>query len=199
MTGFAFLASRAVELDQRLFLLVNHAGTPGLDKVFEELSSLGTWPVALLVLGWLADGGRRLFWRHAVALLLVLMVGLALNNGIKRAFDRRRPVAVFGVEQGQEEYVRLVARQAPRTNSFPSGHSAAAFCSLTYLALHRPGYRFLAFTLAALIAYSRVYVGMHFPSDCVAGALLGILGAIAAGQVFRILQGGAGRALPTST
>lgn len=58
-------------------------------------------------------------------------------------------------------------------NSFPSGHAAISFAAATAIADARPDYAWPAYGLAALISYSRMYNGVHYPSDLLAGALLG--------------------------
>lgn len=63
--------------------------------------------------------------------------------------------------------------EAPSTFSFPSGHATVAFACATVLALAVPRLRWPLYALAALIAFSRVYVGVHYPGDTVAGAVLG--------------------------
>jgi undecaprenyl-diphosphatase len=60
-----------------------------------------------------------------------------------------------------------------RTHSFPSGHSATAFAGATMLAYFAPRARVPLYALAVLIAFSRLYVGEHYPLDVVAGAALG--------------------------
>jgi undecaprenyl-diphosphatase len=61
------------------------------------------------------------------------------------------------------------------THSFPSGHSATAFACATVLASLAPRWRVPFFVLAALIAISRVYNGLHYPTDILAGSALGVL------------------------
>ena len=63
----------------------------------------------------------------------------------------------------------------PHDGSFPSGHAATSFAAATILAFAFPRLWPLLFTLAAAIAFSRVYVGVHYPLDVVAGAVLGVL------------------------
>jgi undecaprenyl-diphosphatase len=68
----------------------------------------------------------------------------------------------------------------PTTASFPSGHSATSFaCAATLAPLVSRSGRIVLYVLAAAIAYSRVYVGVHFPIDVIAGAALGLLVATA--------------------
>jgi undecaprenyl-diphosphatase len=64
------------------------------------------------------------------------------------------------------------------THSFPSGHAATSFACATVLSHYAPRFRVAFYALASLIAYSRIYNGMHYPSDVLAGALLGVLTAL---------------------
>ena len=67
----------------------------------------------------------------------------------------------------------------PHTGAFPSGHSATAFACATVIAWASPRLAVPAFVLAALVAWSRVYVGVHWPLDVLGGAALGVLVATA--------------------
>ena len=104
----------------------------------------------------------------------MLVADLAANGlayGLKQAFGRARPSTVFA------EPRPLV--HAPHDGSFPSGHAATSFACATVLALALPRYSLLFFLLAAAIAWSRVYVGVHYPLDVLGGAVLGALVATA--------------------
>src|SRR5205085_7582600 len=79
---------------------------------------------------------------------------------IKAAIPRMRP-----------HVHALVSR--PHTHSFPSGHATTSFACATVLALTVPRLRVPVLVLAAAVAWSRVYVGVHFPLDVIAGAALG--------------------------
>jgi undecaprenyl-diphosphatase len=84
----------------------------------------------------------------------------ATAYGIKLLVDRRRP--------GLDPLVHL-----PTDPGFPSGHAATSFAGATMLSAFAPRYRAVFFLLAAGIAFSRVYVGVHWPLDVLAGAALG--------------------------
>ena len=110
--------------------------------------------------------------RHALALLLIAPLAFSLNLGLKHAVNRPRPVRYFSeaVTQGT---VAIVALEPIARRSFPSGHSTLAFLALGYLALAQRRHAGWALAVAAGVAWSRVAVGAHFPSDCLAGAAIG--------------------------
>src|SRR5262249_52628606 len=102
-------------------------------------------------------------WRRPPVLLgtaLAVVLADLVTSGLKLAIPRDRP-----------DVVALVAR--PNTHSFPSGHAASSFACATVIGAAVPRLRPWLYVLAALVAWSRVYVGVHFPLDVLAGALLG--------------------------
>jgi undecaprenyl-diphosphatase len=104
----------------------------------------------------LLRGRPRIFVLVAVADLVASVAA----NLLQRLFERQRP-----------DVARLVA--LPHSHSFPSGHASTSFACATVLALLEPRLRVPALVLAAAIAFSRLYVGVHYPTDVLAGAVLG--------------------------
>ena len=107
-------------------------------------------------------------WRRPSVFVLVLAadaVAELVTDLLKLAIPRARP-----------HVSRLIA--LPHSHSFPSGHSATAFACATTLAAFAPRYRVPFLVLAAAIAYSRLYNGVHYPLDVLAGSLLGVLTAL---------------------
>ena len=113
---------------------------------------------------WIAIGiVLALLWRRpSLVLAVVIAVGAAdlLTALIKEAVPRHRP---FEHQLGPSE----------RNHSFPSGHTATAFAGATVLSAFAPRYRPAFYALACLIGFSRLYNGVHYPTDVVAGGVLG--------------------------
>lgn len=107
--------------------------------------------------------------RWGVLLLTIIAVALAdfAVAALKAIVDRPRPFAHYA------EPKVLVPR--PHDASFPSGHAATSFAAATILSFAFPKAAPAFLVLAAAVAYSRVYVGVHYPLDVLAGAALGAL------------------------
>jgi membrane-associated phospholipid phosphatase len=114
-----------------------------------------------------ATGGRRGRRAATMGLASIAVTASVVNLGIKPLGRRRRPDrAAQNVPVAR--HVRI-----PSSTSFPSGHSAAAFAFATGVGQVLPPTAVPLRGLAALVAYSRVHTGVHYPGDVVAGALIG--------------------------
>jgi membrane-associated phospholipid phosphatase len=138
----------------------------------------------LVAAGWCADlRNGRLFPLVALAATVSFMLASWLNAGIKAAVDRSRPPSEMGLQ---------AVGAVPGSPSFPSGHAMSAFAVATAIAVLAPRLRWPVLALAALIGFSRVYLGVHFWIDVLAGAALGIaIGGLTA-IAFRRLAARAG-------
>lgn len=156
------------DLDVRLFYLINHGwANDFLDAVFPWVTRLDNfWPfIAVVVVGLAIFGGRRGRW-----CLLAVAITIALSDPVtvrvlKPAFDRIRPCIAF-------DDVRLLA-SSKASLSFPSAHAVNAFAAMIVFARFFPRSIWVGIPLAVAIALSRVYIGVHYPSDILIGALVG--------------------------
>jgi undecaprenyl-diphosphatase len=184
------LISSLESLDHRLFLIINKGlALEALDPIYEGLSSLGEWTILLVAISLLVEGGRRKLLRHIVVLSLVGALLLGINTVVKESVDRPRPPREFQEEMKEGTVQFRILGDKLIHNSMPSGHCVMAFYLMSYVGFCNRSYRFWALLLATLIAVSRIAVGVHFPSDCVVGALLGAAGGWAAWQVFEGKKG----------
>ena len=180
-------------LDVSLFHRVNHDWThPWLDAFFPWLTDLnqsriavfGALPVAL---AWWLYAGRA----KALRTLLALAMAVGLCDAVSHRFIK--PL----VERDRPEKAGIAVVLRTRSHggySFPSIHAANSFAGATVLGMVYPGWRWPALLVAGLVAYSRVYTGVHFPGDVAAGALLGLLiGALAGAALLRFFGGGRAR------
>ena len=180
-------------LDEALFARINHVWThPWLDAFFPWLTDLdcnkifvwGALPVALV--WWLcAQKGRA----GRVLLAVVIAVGLCdavSHRFIKPYVQRDRP---------DKAGISVIVRSRHMAGySFPSNHAANTFAAATVFGMAYPGLRWFALAIAALVAYSRVYVGAHFPLDAGAGAALGlVIGALVGAALKRFGKAGLDR------
>jgi undecaprenyl-diphosphatase len=147
-------------------------GHPAPDRLFYGASSVGDHSVIWLILAALRGVRSEDGWRAALRAATVIGIEAALVNGpVKWLVRRERPPS-----PGE----RPLPLRTPRTTSFPSGHATSAFCAAALLSDGDPAWRPLYYGLALVVAWSRVYVKIHHPSDVVAGMAAGAaLGAVA--------------------
>jgi membrane-associated phospholipid phosphatase len=166
--------------DEQLLRLARTRGhEPRLERAVASFSRLGehggVW-LAIGAAGQALDGARRQQWRRAMATVATAYV---LNSAIKLLVRRPRP-SLPGLQPLTSTPTRL---------SFPSAHASTSFAGAlcySHLGLPAPPLYGLALTLAA----SRVYLGVHYPSDVLAGALLGTAVASCGGVRASAASGG---------
>jgi len=151
-----------------------------LDPVFEALTYAGSFGIVWLLLAVALSGFS---WRRpwiVVRVAVTILVAEMVSGLVKLWIDRDRPPLA---NPDPDPLVGL-----PATGSFPSGHATVAFACATALALAVPRLALSLFGLAALISWSRVYVGVHYPLDVLAGAILGVALAFAVASAARVLR-----------
>ncbi len=140
--------------------------------VFYINISEALFAATLVVVFLLAQGSRWREWRRAmVAAALSAGLALAVGAAISRLVDRPRP---FVADPGQLHL--FVSHSADA--SFPSDHATAAFAIAVAILLRKRSWGIVALVLAAILSVGRVAVGVHYPTDVLAGATLGAAAAL---------------------
>jgi undecaprenyl-diphosphatase len=109
-------------------------------------------------------------WRRPYVFLLVATTALTMsfvNTLLKYAVQRDRPPTIVLDPEPLME--------VPTTSSFPSGHTSTSFACAYVISRLAPRLTVYVYALAALIGFSRIYVGVHYPLDVLAGAVLGVV------------------------
>lgn len=149
--------------------------TPVLDFIMRYITYLGSGGAV-----WIVISVIMLFFKRTrktgITLALALIIGLLLSTlGLKNIIMRERP---FNTEGALLDVNSLLIGAPSGRFSFPSGHSVSSFSAAAVLMIYSRKIGMPAFILAAFIAFSRLYLYVHFPSDVIAGAILGILFAV---------------------
>mgnify|MGYP002633308085 CR=1 FL=1 len=152
------------ETDLKLLKLMRTRGhTPAAEKAVQLVAKSGEngylW-FGIGLAGAVLDPPRRKQWLFSS---LIGPLAIGLNFGIKLIAKRPRPVLEGLPPLGG----------APSSLSFPSAHATASFAAATAMSRIRPELRLALFGAAAIMAATRPYLGMHYPSDVVVGAALG--------------------------
>jgi undecaprenyl-diphosphatase len=164
----ARVLARLKAADEAAFARVANFDTPTLDATLPRLTHAadhGKIWFAIAALLW-ASGGKRQR-RAALRGLVALSITSGVVNGpMKGAMKRQRPL-LNPVAMARR------TKRAPRTSSFPSGHSASAAAFAAGVAMESPAVGVVAVPLAAAVGFSRVYTGVHYPGDVIVGAAVG--------------------------
>ncbi len=159
----------AERIDIAIYAAIARTPTPALDVAMSRLSRAADYSrLSLSSAALLALAGGQTGRRAAVHGLTSLAVtATAVNVAVKPLARRRRPDRV-----AQDVPIARQVRM-PLSRSFPSGHTASAFAFATGVGQMSPTAAVPLRALAAVVAYSRVHTGVHYPGDVLAGALIG--------------------------
>ncbi len=203
-------------MDQQLLFLINHTWAhPALDRSMAVMSSFDFWWPFLVAAGVVAAlfGGFRMRAMLLTAGLAIAMTDAVAVRMLKDAVGRPRPHEVLeGVRTLDLAFARprflalamplredySVARiRPPRGNSFPSAHAANNFAVAAVCAAFFRRWGWLLLLPAGLVAYSRVYVGSHWPLDVVVSSLLGLgIGLLVVAAIEALWRRWGGRCTP---
>lgn len=176
-----------LKLDRDIFLIINN----GLENWFNDfflggLTLAGYLYVLLpIALSYLYIIDKKNFRRNSLILISAVLIGGLLVQILKKVIDRPRPLKEMEplLLAGKVKIHNLFFSY--RDNSFPSGHAQAAFGAATALICICRKHTFYLILIAFLIGLSRIYVGVHFPTDVVCGAILGVITSLV---VFRLAE-----------
>ena len=164
--------------DLAIFYLFNHTISTGfLDKFFSIITDVNKWYIAYLILIGIAffKGGLR---GKIAVLTLIILVTVTDQTGyriLKEFFERIRPCNALA------DAITPVG--CAGGFSFPSNHALNNFAAAVFLLRLFPQYKWIFLITAILVSISRIYLGVHYPSDVLAGAIIGI----AFGYLFSII------------
>jgi membrane-associated phospholipid phosphatase len=159
------------------------------DWCFEQLSHWWVKSLVIIGVGLAADlASRRRFPLGAVLGGISYLIATVLADVLKDVFDRPRPSLV---DPDVHPLIRV-----PSSAAMPSGHAAGAFAAAVAVGLVHPRLRWPLLVLAALIALSRIWLGVHYLSDVLVGAALGTAVSLVVYRIARAIAERAGGSRP---
>jgi undecaprenyl-diphosphatase len=157
-------------IDLMIFYFFNHTiSLPILDKFFSLITSVNNWYIAYVILlgiSW-TKGGKRGKIAVIGVILLIIVSDQTGYRLLKELFARPRPCDIL------TDVITPVG--CTGTYSFPSNHALNNFAAAFFFYKLFPKLKWVLFITAGLVAISRVYLGLHYPSDIIGGALIGIV------------------------
>lgn len=157
-------------LDKNFFIFVQeHMRTKFFDFLMPLITEFDYWkiPIVLFLLILVIWGGKKGRIVAGFVLLVFVLANFTSSNLMKPIFSRARPYMFFS-------HISPLVDSSPRY-SFPSTHATNIFATMLLLSFYYRRFLLLNLFIAFMVSFSRIYVGVHYPSDVVAGAILGAI------------------------
>lgn len=151
-------------------LINKKMGHKHMDYIMCKVTNLGSATFSALVIFIFVFFGNKKIKNIGVEIFVVLGISQIIVHSLKRLLSRERPYNIL--EQLNTFGITL------KDYSFPSGHTAASFSIATTIALNIPKISIIVFFIAIIVAISRIYLGVHYPTDVAAGIIIGCLSSI---------------------
>lgn len=162
------------QLDRQLFLYLNSLNSPFWDPIMSIISGIATWiPLYMVILSMLALKYRRKFFILLIFIVVAVTLSDQLSVLVKNTVLRLRPC----YEPSLEGLVHNVNGRCGGKYSFVSSHASNSFnvAVLSLLLIRKRWFSVAIILWAAVVGYSRIYLGVHYPGDVLGGAFLGTL------------------------
>lgn len=178
-----------LETDREWMLYLNHHHTPWLDPIAYWITKTWVWFPLFILLALLSiKTFKKETWMVFVAIVFVIVFADQVTTSLmKPFFARLRP----SNDPTLADLVHIVNEYRGGRFGFASGHAANTFgTSFFFFFIFRDRYKWISllFVWAALMSYTRIYLGVHYPGDIIVGMLVGLLGALFGLSIFKILK-----------
>ena len=175
------------QVDQKIFLFLNSLHCPFMDNIMWQISGRFLWvPLYLAIIYFFIRERKRNVWVTLIAIAVMILLSDQLANLVKDTVQRFRPShnpLITGL-------VNIVKDYRGGDYGFVSNHAANSFAAAAFVSMFfaRRWITIAMFSWAALVSYSRIYLGVHYPFDILGGAFLGYLIGIMMFRVERLVQ-----------